>query len=485
MKALLGLVVLASSLLLPAAQPARILIVTGQSNFPIHDWRLTTPALKKILEDSGRFEVRILEEPRGITRHALALYDAVLINYTGPRWGAGPEAALEEFVRSGKGLVSFHSAAYGPLMGTIQKPGAGWTRGEGWPAYSEMLGTTWAPENIGHAPRHAFSVKTTDVDDPIMRSMQPEFMVNDELYHKMSPRAGIHVLATALDEAERGGTDNQEPVAWTVPYGKGRSFYFILGHDPSALYQPDVRALLARATEWAATGEVTLAPRLEPSRAAEKVVRVLVATGGHSYQPSFYDVFNSQPDLRWSHATSQAEAFRPGMKERWDVLVLYDMHNQIGEAEQKNLREYVEAGGGVVALHHSIVDYTSWPWWHEEVIGGKYYEQPEGAYPASHYKEDVPMVIRLAKGKESHPIARGLGDLVVVDECYKGMWHSPRITVLMETHNECNDVPVVYLGPRPNSRVVYVQLGHGPDTHNHPGYRALVRNAVLWAAGRN
>jgi type 1 glutamine amidotransferase len=82
------------------------------------------------------------------------------------------------------------------------------------------------------------------------------------------------------------------------------------------------------------------------------------------------------------------------MKDKWDVVVLYDMYNQIGEAEQRNLREYVEAGKGVVSLHHAIVDYTSWPWWYEEVIGGKYFEKPEGDHPASHYKDDVPIVVR-------------------------------------------------------------------------------------------
>ncbi len=242
--------------------------------------------------------------------------------------------------------------------------------------------------------------------------------------------------------------------------------------------------MFARATEWASTGAVTLPPLISLEPAAKDAVRVLVVTGGHPYETSFYEVFASQADIRWSHATSPAEAFAPGLKDRCDVLVLYDMHNEIGEAEQKTLREFVEAGKGVVALHHSIVDYTSWPWWYEEVIGGKYFEKPLGEHPASHYKDDVPMVVRPAHGMENHPIVRGLGELVTVDECYRGMWHSPKITVLMETANELNDRPVVYLGPRPGAQVVYIQLGHGPFTHQHPGYRKLVHNAIQWAAGR-
>ncbi len=347
-----------------------------------------------------------------------------------------------------------------------------------------MLGVTWAPENIGHTPRHALSVKLIGDDDPLTRGMDPEFMVNDELYHRMSLRPGAHVLATALDEAERGGTGKQEPVAWTVSYGRGRTFHCTLGQDTNALYQPDLLSLFARATEWAATGEVTLPPRTWPAPAARDALRILVVTGGHGYEPSFYEVFNGRADIRWYHATSEIEAFTPGMKNRWDVLVLYDMHNEIDEASQKNLREFVEAGKGVVALHHAVIDYTSWPWWYEEVIGGKYFEQPEGDHPASHYKDNVPMIVSPVQGRENHPILRDVGELVVTDECYRGMWHSPRITILMETHNEWNDIPVVYLGPRPDGHVVYIQLGHGSYTHNHPGYRTLVYNAIMWAAGR-
>ena len=47
----------------PAQAPKiQVLIITGQNG---HDWRATTPVLRKILEDTGRFEVRVTEEFRG------------------------------------------------------------------------------------------------------------------------------------------------------------------------------------------------------------------------------------------------------------------------------------------------------------------------------------------------------------------------------------------------------------------------------------
>jgi type 1 glutamine amidotransferase len=467
---------------LVAAPPLQILILTGQSDTQYHDWRATTPFVKDLLERSGRFEVRVAEEPRGVTAETLAPYDAVLVNYNGPRWGSAAEAALEQYVRAGKGVVSFHGVTYGPLCGTVREPGQPWTLRPPWQGWLEMLGATWKPEHIGHAPRGSFHVKPGA--HPILNGMPAAFTVNDELYHRIALAPGVEVIATAFDEPGRGGTGKDEPMAWVNRYGAGRVFHTPLGHDTNALYQPNVMALLARATEWAASGQVTLAAELHHPMPAKGATRVLVVTGGHSYTPSFYDVFQSNPKIRWTHAASQKEAFTANLKNRYDVIVLYDMANDLAEAERKNLREYVEAGKGVVSLHHAIVDYTAWPWWHQEAVGGKYYVKAEGEHPASAYKEGVPMLVRTAKGQERHPIVRGVGDLVIVDECYRNMWRSPKITVLMETANELNDRPVVYTGPTPGTRVVYIQLGHGAEAHHHPGYRKLVANAIEWAAGK-
>jgi type 1 glutamine amidotransferase len=84
----------------------------------------------------------------------------------------------------------------------------------------------------------------------------------------------------------------------------------------------------------------------------------------------------------------------------------------------------------------------------------------------------------------SHPVIRGLGPLPVVDEAYLGMWHADGIRVLMEADHPLNDRPVVYLGPNSSHRAIYIQLGHSSSTMRHPGYRKLVRNAILWSAGR-
>src|SRR5262249_25805300 len=57
-----------------AAGPPKIqvLIITGQNP---HPWRDTTPVMRKALEDTRKFEVRVTEEFRGAGPEALANYD--------------------------------------------------------------------------------------------------------------------------------------------------------------------------------------------------------------------------------------------------------------------------------------------------------------------------------------------------------------------------------------------------------------------------
>jgi len=40
------------------------------------------------------------------------------------------------------------------------------------------------------------------------------------------------------------------------------------------------------------------------------------------------------------------------------------------------------------------------------------------------------------------------------------------------------------VSPYTKSRVVAIQLGHGPLAHKSPEWQTLVRNAILWSAGR-
>jgi type 1 glutamine amidotransferase len=469
------------------ASRVKTLILTGESDTQYHDWRVSTPFLLSLLERTGRFDVKVEEQPSGITANTLLPFDLLVLNYMGPRWGTETEHAVEQFVRSGKGLLSFHGVTYGPFYG-MKYDGAAerWMPGPdvGWPVYVSLIGASWKPSNIGHGKRHVFPVKWTNRDHPISQGLAQEFLANDELYHRLDLLPTTQVLATAFSDPATGGTGKDEPIIWTAAFGKGRSVHITLGHDLTAMSQPGFVTAFARAAEWAATGQVTLPASIPLFAQQKNAIRVLAVTGGHPYPVSFYTLFEGQDDIIWSHATSPREAFTPDLMSHFDVIVLHDMWEDLDPAAREHLRAFVEAGKGIVSIHHSIVDYTAWPWWWQEVIGGKFFVKEQPGHPASAYKEGVDMVVTRTELGASHPVTRDVPPLVVNDEAYRGMWHSPEIKVLMETAFPLNDRPVVYVGPNPKARVVYIQLGHSDSTMRYPGYRKLVRNAILWGARR-
>ncbi len=209
-------------------------------------------------------------------------------------------------------------------------------------------------------------------------------------------------------------------------------------------------------------------------------VRVQVTTGGHPYNISFYGLFEGRADLAVM-VDPHPSAFRRDLRKRVDVLVLYDLNDVTEEAQRKNLRDYLEAGGGLVVLHHALADNWQWEWWYRDVVGGRFLMGDEGARAKSTAKTPATLAVQpLAK----HPVLDGIGPMTLQDEYYKGMWLSPRARPLLETTSPDNDRIVAWIGPWEKSRVVAIQLGHGPETHRDPQYRRLVYNAILWAARR-
>jgi type 1 glutamine amidotransferase len=240
-----------SLLLCQSQQKIKVLILTGENN---HDWRATTPVLREILEHTGRFEVRVNEELRGCGPETFAPYDVLLLNYNSGKnqalgWDSRARQTLLDFVRNGKGLVSFHASN---------------NSFEGWTEYDKLIGGTWR-ETAGHAPSHTFTVQMVDRDHPITRGLPISFSQTDELYHGLTLQPSIHILGTAFDDPKNCarpqhacGTGRDEPLIWTSKFGAGRVFQTALGHDVKAMGSAGFVTTLQRGTEWAATGDVTL-----------------------------------------------------------------------------------------------------------------------------------------------------------------------------------------------------------------------------------
>ncbi|MBI5084349.1 MAG: ThuA domain-containing protein [Acidobacteria bacterium] len=461
----------------------RVLILTGRNN---HDWRSTTPYLREVLQSTGRFDVRVTEEPSGLSAATLKPYDVLVSNYCGPRWGAPTERAVEEFVSGGKGLVVVHAGSYpfGETAVLSERMGRTGVYQKPWIEWGKMVGAVWSDKEprTGHAQRHAYQVSWEDKEHPIAAGVASSFLLSDELYHNFRLKPGIHVLATAFDSPKIRGNGKQEPLLWTNAYGKGRMFHTALGHDLDAMRTPGFTASYARGVEWAATAKVSLPALIDLNPKNRDAVRVLLVSGGHDHESSFYGVFEKWRDIR-VNVDPHPVAFRNDLRKQYDVVVLYDtiQTEALPEKHRQNLREFVESGKGLIILHHAIADFQSWEWWWKEVVGGRYVLRAEPGYEASKYLHDVELV---ATPKPGHAITKGLPQMRLFDETYKQVWHRADVQVLLTTDHPTSDVEIGWVSPYQNSRVVYLQPGHGRESHEQPWFRQLVRRSILWSAGR-
>jgi type 1 glutamine amidotransferase len=236
--------------------------------------------MKASLEATGRFAVDVATSPENKAPKSawasfhpeFAKYDVVLSNYNGQPWPEDVQKSLVSYVENGGGLVVVHAAN---------------NAFESWPAWNRMIGLGWRNNTFGdritlddagrvvrtpkgegpgsgHGPQHEYKVVIRDPDHPVTKGMPAEWMhAKDELYHgQRGPAEHMHILASAYSAKDKGGTGTNEPMIWTIPFGKGRVFTTVLGHvggpDAPAIQCVGFQTVVARGSEWAATGKVTL-----------------------------------------------------------------------------------------------------------------------------------------------------------------------------------------------------------------------------------
>ncbi len=231
---LLYLVFSATLFAAPESDKIQVLIMTGQNN---HDWETTTPALKQILDEAGRFSVDVITDPEKLTAQGLAACDVLISNWNGyggkkPQpWSDALKSAYVEFVRNGGGHVVIH---------------AGSSSFYDWDDYQAICIATWK-DGTGHKAIHEFDVRISDDSHPITRGMK-KFKTTDELWFRPHVQLGAKVIAESFSKT----TGKWEPTALVSQFGKGRCFTLLLGHDAKTMQSDGFKSLLTKGTEWAA-----------------------------------------------------------------------------------------------------------------------------------------------------------------------------------------------------------------------------------------
>lgn len=259
-----------------ARKPVKTLLITGQNN---HNWQVSHVVLKQIMENSGRFVVDFAISPsQGKDMSGFVLdftpYDLVVLDYNGDAWPEQTNLNFLEYVQNGGGVVVYHAA---------DNAFSGWEEFNkicalgGWENRNEKSGpwVYWQDGKLikdsspgvggSHGQQHEYVLTARDEVHPIMKGLPKQWKHGkDELYDRMRGPGNIKdILFTAFSEKETSGSGREEPLVFTVDYGKARIFHTMLGHagatveDNPAMQCAGFQVTLLRGAEWAATGKVT------------------------------------------------------------------------------------------------------------------------------------------------------------------------------------------------------------------------------------
>ncbi|MDZ4046623.1 MAG: ThuA domain-containing protein [Rhodoglobus sp.] len=255
--------------------------MTREHDNEFRSFRKHNEWITALLEDTGRFRVRVIEDPRGLGADIIDKYDVVIVVFEGRDgffdkavgFGAETDAALLKFVREdGKGIVWFHGSS-------VQEDDWGYPE-----EYNVMRGaklnlsTGLRPRPWGEAlvhtaePRHeitdGISATWTVTGDDILMGVemydgaQVLLSVFDDLesYENAPVWPMKHYPVDIPDEGLSGmiGVNTHQPVAWINEYGAGRSFTITIGHDIDTFRRIEFIRMFPRGVEWAATGEISL-----------------------------------------------------------------------------------------------------------------------------------------------------------------------------------------------------------------------------------
>ncbi len=234
-----GLLLVLCCAVCAGAAPVKVLLIAGDDVAPYHDWRDISESTRDVLVASGRFDVKVCEDPMILeSKTALAKYDVILMTIYTNTDSSITDLAKENllsFVEGGKGFVVQHLAS---------------ASFKDWDEFGKLCGRKWVMGKSGHNARSVFDVKIVKKDHPITEGLE-DFKIFDELYSKLQGDEKIDVLVSAYSDFSK----TEEPLIFTRPYGKGRSVHNAFGHDFKAIKNPTMQKLICRSVEWAATGK--------------------------------------------------------------------------------------------------------------------------------------------------------------------------------------------------------------------------------------
>ncbi len=215
-------------------------------------------------------------------------------------------------------------------------------------------------------------------------------------------------------------------------------------------------------------------------------VKIMLVTGGHAFDTiPFFQLFDSFENVNYEYFQQPFanQEIANGKARNYDVLVFYDMWNDISDAEKNAYIELTKEGKPFLFLHHSLVSYQKWDEF-EKLIGGRYIEK-NTEIPVdqqSTYQHDLWVEM---KASENHPVTKSFGVIKLFDEVYGNTRISRNVKPLLTTSHPKSSPVIGWENQFNASKILYIQPGHDHHAFESEDYRKLLLQAINYLAETN
>lgn len=209
--------------------------------------------------------------------------------------------------------------------------------------------------------------------------------------------------------------------------------------------------------------------------AHEAPLRVVVLGGSSgSHRPAemirhFVGAIAKQP-IRVEYTEDVERAFSQQTLVEADALLIYKDDGELPADCQQRLLEFVERGGGLVAVHcasHAFRNSDAYT----RLIGGRFLQHGSGEFR--------PTVV-----DAQHPIMADWPGISTWDETYTHDQLAADNRMLMVRSEADGYEPATWVRRLGKGRIFYTALGHDERTWNQPAFVELLTRALRWSASR-
>ena len=169
--------------------------------------------------------------------------------------------------------------------------------------------------------------------------------------------------------------------------------------------------------------------------------------------------------------TEDPDDLNPETLAWYDGLMVYANHEEMTDAQEEALLDFVEAGKGFIPVHSASFCFQNSDEY-IRLVGGQFQKHETGTFVADIVAKD-------------HPITQSLDTFSTWDETYVHHKLSDDRTVLMERVEGNHREPWTWVKEHGRGRVFYTAYGHDERSWNHPEFQSLLKQGILWAVGDN